>query len=251
MFNTPIDSSRWFDGGLYQLVKQTATLLADNIVSINCAQINSRVEAIYTADSQVQATEGEIALKKLYAGTPYQILRQDVVKKIGVNPIATASTSNKIKELIELHQYIIAQFFQAIGIKANAVNKKERMITDEINSQDDYLAISLLDIVESWKSGFEQVNKFYGTNIEVEVNPVLAEVITAAVDVSDDEPMNQVSENIDIEPEDNSEPEETKEPEAEPDEPSIEEVQELANEVIDAAADTKEGESDETEDTEN
>jgi len=57
-------------------------LLADNIVSINCAQINTRVEAVFTADSEGQAVAGEAVLKKLYSGQPYQVLRSDLVEKM-------------------------------------------------------------------------------------------------------------------------------------------------------------------------
>jgi hypothetical protein len=56
------------------------------------------------------------------------------------------------------------------------------MITDEINSQDDYLGISLLDLIESWKEGFKKVNEMYGTEIEVELNPILVERITSAIE---------------------------------------------------------------------
>lgn len=177
VYNTAADKNPYWFGGLWQLVKQTATLLADNVVSINCAQINSRVEAIYTADSTAQAVEGEAVLKRLYSGHPYQIVRQNILEKVNVNPMSTASTSNKIAELIELHQYIIAQFYQAIGIKSNAINKKERLITDEINSQDDYLAVSLLDMVTSWQEGFDKVNEMYGTDIRVKINPVLEHIV--------------------------------------------------------------------------
>lgn len=177
VYNTSADKNPYWFGGLWQLIKQTATLLADNVVSINCAQINSRVEAVFTSDSEGQAAAGEIVLKKLYAGHPYQVVRQNILEKINVNPMATASTSNKIPQLIELHQYIIANFFQAIGIKSNAINKKERLITDEINSQDDYLAVSLLDMVTSWQEGFDEVNALYGTEIKVKINPVLEHVV--------------------------------------------------------------------------
>ena len=245
IYNTPTDKSNWFGGGLFQLVKQTATLLADNIVSINCAQINSRVEAIVTADSEAQAVQGEIVMKKLYAGAPYNIVRSDVVEKVGVNPIASSAISGKIKELVELHQYIIAQFFQAIGIKANAINKKERMITDEINSQDDYLGVSLLDILESWKKGFDAVNEMYGTDIQVELNPVLVERITAAIE--------EVTPEVEPETETESEPvvdeiasEEKQEEKVDESsvEERVEEIETAAEEIIDAAADTieKEGE---------
>ena len=257
IYNTPTDKSNLFGGGLFQLVKQTATLLADNIVSINCAQINSRVEAIVTADSEAQAVQGEIVMKKLYAGAPYNIVRSDVVEKIGVNPIATAATSNKIRELVELHQYIIAQFFQAIGIKANAINKKERMITDEINSQDDYLGISLLDMIESWKKGFDQVNEMYGTEIEVEINPLLIERITSDFE-EEEEKVNEMTEATEpTESEPVEEAEDTTTTESEPvlDEIASEEKQEevveesgveekiekeieVAKTIIDAAEDT-------------
>ena len=262
IYNTPTDREYMFGGGLFQLIKQTSTLLADNIVSINCAQINTRVEAVYTADSEAQAAAGEIALKKLYAGAPYNILRQDVVEKIGVNPIATAATSNKIRELVELHQYIIAQFFQAVGIKANAINKKERMITDEINSQDDYLGISLLDMLESWKQGFDEVNEMYGTDIQVELNPILVERITAAIEensgeiesetVSENQESEQMVEEEIQETETETEPELNETASEEKQEEVIEEtgveeeinaIEEAADAIIDAAADTYEDET--------
>ena len=265
IYNTCADKNPYWFGGLWQLIKQTATLLADNIVSINCAQINTRVEAVYTADSEAQAAAGEIALKKLYNGHPYQVVRQNILEKIGVNPIATAATSNKIKELVELHQYIIAQFFQAIGIKANAINKKERMITDEINSQDDYLGISLLDILESWKQGFDEVNEMYGTDIQVELNPILVERITAAIEENQEQVVEEVAQDSETEIETTSETETGTEAETETasepelNETASEEKQEevieetgveeeinaiegAADSIIDAAADTYEDE---------
>lgn len=238
IYNTCADKSPYWFGGFWQLVKQTATLLADNIVSINCAQINSRVEAVFTADSEGQATAGEIVLKKLYSGHPYQVVRQNILEKINVNPMSTAATTNKIKDLIELHQYIIAQFFQAIGIKANAINKKERMITDEINSQDDYLGISLLDLIESWKEGFDKVNEMYGTEIKVELNPILIERITSAID--EIAPLETEAE-VESEPAlDESAQEEEVEEQTETVGETIEEAKDAAEQIIEDAADTTE-----------
>ena len=232
IYNTCADKSPYWFGGFWQLVKQTATLLADNIVSINCAQINSRVEAVFTADSEGQATAGEIVLKKLYSGHPYQVVRQNILEKINVNPMSTAATTNKIKDLIELHQYIIAQFFQAIGIKANAINKKERMITDEINSQDDYLGISLLDLIESWKEGFDKVNEMYGTEIKVELNPILIERITSAIDEIETEAEVESEPALD----ESTQEEEVTETVGE----TIEEAKDAAEQIIEDAADTTE-----------
>ena len=179
IYNTKIDMFVWtgsgelFSGGLYDLVSQTASLLADNIITINCIQINARVNTFFTADSEAQAIAGEKILEKQYAGKPYQILRSDLIEKITVNPVANAAGSQKITELIELHNYIIASFFQNIGIKANNTIKRERMITDEIDSQMDFLQINILEILASWQAGFDKVNELYGTSFSVRLNPVL------------------------------------------------------------------------------
>ena len=64
IYNTKLDKYTgdcWISG-LYELINQTATLLADNIISINCCQINTRVQAMAVAESEAQALGAEIAL---------------------------------------------------------------------------------------------------------------------------------------------------------------------------------------------
>lgn len=182
IFNTDIDElySNCFYAGLCQYINQTATLLADNIVSINANQINSRVCAFFTADSEAKAVTGETVLKKMYAGQPFQILRQDIIEKIQINPISTAATSSNITELVELNNYIISNFMQSIGIKANNVRKRERLITDEIESQEDYLGFSVLEVLQSWQKGFSAVNELYGTDINVSLSPAVSDVLISA-----------------------------------------------------------------------
>lgn len=194
IYNTAIDSFAYtghsfiFDNGLYNLISQTATLLADNIISINCNQINSRVLAFVTADSESQAVAGEAVMKRMYAGKPYQILRSDLIDKINVNPLNTSSVGTNLTQLVELHNYIIANFFQSIGIKSNNVMKRERLINSEIDSQNDYLKISLLEILTSWQAGFDKVNELYGTDISVNLNPALLDELLE--DSTSDEMVN-------------------------------------------------------------
>lgn len=179
IYNSPVDKFVWtstgyiFTGGLYDLIEQTATLLSDNIISINCVQVNARVNVFFTADSEAQAVAGEVILKKMYAGKPYQILRSDLLEKLGINPVNTSATSQNIIELIELHNYIIASFFQNIGIKANNNMKRERLNTDEVNAQDDFLQVSITEMLAAWQAGLDKVNDMYGTKFKVKLNPVL------------------------------------------------------------------------------
>lgn len=158
--------------GLYPLIHQTATLLSDNIVSINCAQINTRVQALIIADSAAQKNSAEVVMKELYAGHPYKVLEDTMIDKIKVNPI-TANPAANISELVELHQYIIANFYNNIGIKTNYQMKKERMITDEINSLNDFLAVSLDAMLSARLAAVEKINEMFGTNISVKLKDYL------------------------------------------------------------------------------
>ena len=194
IYNTKIDRFMFtgenpiFGAGLYNLIEQTATLLSDNIISINCSQINARITTFFTADSEAQAAAGELILKRMYAGKPYAILKNDLLEKINVNPVNTQAAGQNITELVELHNYIIANFFQSIGIKSNNVMKRERLIKDEIESQDDFLQVSILEILSSWQEGLDKVNEMYGTSFSVKLNPVLLNELMQQLDSSEEEP---------------------------------------------------------------
>lgn len=247
IYNTDIDNV-WCDGwnaGLYDLISQTATLLADNIVSINCQQINSRVQAFFTADGEPQAVAGEAVLRKMYAGSPYQILRSDLVDKLTVNPISGTGVANNITQLVELQNFIVANFFQSIGVKSNDIMKRERLITAEIEEQNDMVAISLLEMIASWQRGFNEVNKLYGTDIHCELNPVLLREIADqfSTDSNNDETADETPTVVEEESpeetevvEDTVTEEETTEQEVE--EESATEQIEALEEVVDAIVDT-------------
>lgn len=213
IYNTPIDA--YLPGGINGLIVQTATLLADNIVSVNCCQINSRVTAINTADSEAQALAAESVLKSIYAGNPYKIVRSDIIDKIRVNPIAQTGAGNMLSELIELHNYIISNYFQAIGIRANNQRKKAHMLQDEIDLQNSYLQISVYEIMSSWQKGFDKVNELYGTDIHVRLNPaLLPEIVGGQSEASEDTTQNadpDVNSVIDVDAADQTESDDTTE----------------------------------------
>jgi len=256
IYNTDLD--KYIPGGLFGLIDQTATLLADNIISINCNQINTRVSAVFTADSDAQAIAGEAILKKMYTGAPYQILRSDIIDKINVNPIASSATSQNITELVELNNFIIANYFQSIGVRANNLRKKSHMLQDEIDVQNEYLQISIYEIMTSWQKGFDEVNSLYNTDIQVELNPALIDTLLDDDDDTQDVTTEEVIDNTSNEPDDSgdepdaskdiveTEPEPTVEPEpeieteAEPEPTIIEEVkaeEQTVEEIIDVIND--------------
>ena len=224
-----------FDGGLYNLIHQTATLLSDNIISINCCQINSRVVAFAIADSEPLELAAEETLKRMYAGSPYQVLRSDMVDKLQISPLTNTNIAATLAQLMELQSYIIGNFLQSIGISANNVRKKERMITDEIESQNNIVAISVTEMLESWTRGFNEVNDFFGTDFSVRLNPaVIDELLDAIPDAAPEAPAEIQSEPAgDGEADQDPEVEPAPEPEVEPADivDQIEEKEEIVGKI--------------------
>ena len=157
-------------GGLYDLIYQTAGLLADNVVSLNCAQINSRLQSVLIADDEALANTGEKTMKDLYNGKPYKILTQDILNKITVNPIAASGSNTTIMSLIEAQANIWGNFYNQLGLSYNDNRKRERINSAESELMEGSLNLSLQVIIENLKADIERVNELFGTDISVDIN---------------------------------------------------------------------------------
>lgn len=173
-------------GGLYNLIYQTAGLLADNISSLNVAQINGRAAVLYTADSEAEALSGEKILQDIYSGHPYRILSQNILEKIGVSPIAGAGTNNTLMSLIEAHQYILAQFFNEIGIGGNWNMKRERINTAETELMTDSLDINIQSMLKCREEAASKINELFGLNLSVKLNEAIYEEEEETSDANSD-----------------------------------------------------------------
>ena len=167
---TRVDELEQKNGGLYNLIYKYAGLLADNDVSLNCAQINGRLNVAFTADSEQEARTAELVLKDYYSGKPYRVLSQNILEKITATQIAQSNTSGNIISLIEAHRSILQDFYNEIGIGYQGNAKRERVNTAEIGLMRGCLDLSLAGMIESLKEGIKKVNELFGTNIEVEIN---------------------------------------------------------------------------------
>ena len=174
---TDIDymDDRGMKGGLYRLIYQTAGLLADNVSSLNCSQINGRVAQLWTTDNDVEARTVEEVVRDMYAGHPYRILTQDLVSKIGVVPAAQSGQTNTLLNLIEAHQYILASFFNEIGIPSTWNMKRERVNTAETELMTGSLDVNVYNMEKNLQKGAELINELFGENISVRFNEEIVE----------------------------------------------------------------------------
>ena len=162
------------NGGLYMLIHKIATMLADNDISINVAQKNTRLTNIIAADDTTTKKSVDFAMAQMYAGKPTVCVQSTLVNTLQAVPISTnTSNSQYLIQLVELRQYILSQFYAQLGIYVHDNMKKERLITDEITDGDDMAYLNIENIFECIKQGITEVNAMFGTDIKVSLNPLL------------------------------------------------------------------------------
>ena len=59
------------------------------------------------------------------------------------------------------------------SIFANNVMKKERLVTDEINSQEAQTTFNIYDMLKQRVAAIEKINSLFGTDIKVYLNPII------------------------------------------------------------------------------
>lgn len=158
-------------GGVYMLLHKTATMLADNDISINVAQKNTRLVNIISADDTNTKKSVDLIFKHMYKGEPYLAVQSNLVSSLQSVPITPSTNNSYIVQLVELHQYILSHFYEAIGLSTHDNMKKERLIVSEIEENPALEAMNIENILRTVTAGIEQVNSMFGTEITVKLNP--------------------------------------------------------------------------------
>lgn len=164
-------------GGLGSLIRITAQLMADNILSLNIAQKNTRLSTAISADDEATKRSAEEAMRAMYAGEPFKVIMSNLVGNLNGIPVNVTTTNRYLIDLISAQQYILAHFYEQIGLQTHDQLKKERLITDEVNDNTDLALYNIYSIIESINEGLDRVNAMFGTDMHAYLNPLIAKQI--------------------------------------------------------------------------
>lgn len=156
-------------GGLSTLIDSTALLLADNMISLNVTQKNTRIMLLASADDETTANSAERTITEMYNGRPYKVVNKSMTDSFDVNPLSSVRTAENMKQLIENQQYILAHFYQELGINANFNMKRERLITSEVELNTECLDTLVDDMEKTINDGLEMCNILFGTDIHLHI----------------------------------------------------------------------------------
>lgn len=186
-------------GGMYSLISMCANILSECITTINTTLMNTRVHAIYTADTDSAAKSAEPVLRAIYMGKPYSVVTSELLERLNVNPLSEHGLATTLTETLEVCQYVLAMFWNGLGIDMNYNMKRERLITAEVDKNVQSLIVPVQTILETLNEGFDKANSLFNENIHAELNPEF--IATLQGDENDGDPNNEDTESN---PEDNT-----------------------------------------------
>lgn len=158
--------------GIVPILDKYAYLLAmcDSAVSVNL--MNSKVAFIATAEGKAAAETIKTAYQQISEGNPFVCMSKDSVDSISWELLNVKNTFIG-NDVSLLKQTIWNEFLTEIGIPNMNRDKRERMITDEVNANNAETSFSVSHWLEEIRAGMDRANKMFGLELRIEVNPIL------------------------------------------------------------------------------
>lgn len=154
--------------GIDKMLRRYSVLLAmcDSSIAVNL--MNSKVTFIGLAEDKKQSEDMKLMYDMLSCGEPAVFVKRDQISE-------NSFFFNHVKEnyvagdIQDLKRSIVAEFLTEIGINNNNIEKKERLITDEVNANDEEISCNVEHWINNIKSGIETANRLFNLNIEVSI----------------------------------------------------------------------------------
>lgn len=146
---------------IHPLINRYAELLAQVDASLNTTLINSRVAQLFSASSQAQLKTMQKVYDDISAGKPAVFIRKNDAEDfdhVVFNNVKNTFIGN---ELLDVERTIINQFLTAIGINNSNTDKRERLISDEVNSNNVELYANINEWDNNLKMCTEKMIKLY------------------------------------------------------------------------------------------
>ena len=151
----------------FPLIHTTAAKLAHLDTTIICAAVNQRDTVAVTAINQKFANDAKQYQRQKYNGVPSFVVDKGFTT-LEFRDLKSNSVIN-IREYCDTEQLILTEFWETLGVN-KTVEKRERLITAEADSNIDLLNLNIRNMYNSRVAGVKKVNEMFGTNISVECN---------------------------------------------------------------------------------
>lgn len=160
-----------------------ASLLAENIISLQVALINARIPSIIKVSSDEEYTSALNYIESIFKGDIGVISTDQLLNGVDTKPFANGSLD--LNQYVETIQFIKASWYNELGLNLNYNMKREYLNEAETSYNMDSSIPNIDEMEKMRKDAVDRINKKYGTNISVERDSTW-KVMKDKVDLSTD-----------------------------------------------------------------
>ena len=140
-------------------------LLTESYITLNIADINSRIPFLVSARDNATKNSAEIFLNQILNGKQGIIAEQPLFDSLNINPL---TDHQNLQQIIELNKFYFSDYFQKIGLTNLYNNIHDRISATET----EFTATSIYPYVDNMKRNrdiaVEKINSMFGLSISVE-----------------------------------------------------------------------------------
>ena len=158
--------------GVTDLIAQYAVKLSLTMQAIDVNLINSKLAYVFAAKNQTQANSFKKMMDRINTGEPAVVVDKSLFNDDGT-PNWQLFTQNLrqtylVTDLLDNLKSIEDEFDSKVGIPNANTQKRERLISDEVNANNAETAIIAAGWLEHIQIGVEQVKQMYNTDIKID-----------------------------------------------------------------------------------
>lgn len=152
--------------GMVDLFAHHAYNLASCDAGIDVNLMNCKIPYMFPVSSDKEAREVQAVCDRVNTGVPYITYNT----KIPMEPYTFPVKQNFIADsLFELREKFKNDFLADIGVKSANTEKKERLIKDEVKSENTGTMFSVDGMLKRIRKSFDWANRMYGLNLRLVV----------------------------------------------------------------------------------
>lgn len=161
--------------GFDDLVSDTAVKMAMLDKLIETASMNGNVNLVAYVSNKKQGETIKTAYATATQGEPLVILNRNIKDKLNngeklLEPFTSHDTILSVDRLLTARRTIVNNFLTEIGIKNANFQKKERLITDEVNSNNEEVSSNITIAYNNIREGFEEYNEMTGSDLSIDLH---------------------------------------------------------------------------------
>lgn len=150
---------------LINLMGMYSELLTESYLTLNMADINSRIPFFISARDNATKASAEIFVKQIIDGKQGVIAEQPLFESLRINPL---TDHENISQIVELNKFFYSDYFQKIGLTNLYNNIHDRISATET----EFTATSIYPYVDNMKRNrdlaVEKINAMFGLSVSVE-----------------------------------------------------------------------------------